>query len=248
MSKYISRRSHTSQETSSYPPATMSIPTASDTQSTTDSPCQWVRDQVFFVDVKPLFIRVENVSFCVPRHRFDASEVFQDMFTLPTPPDRPGEGSVEENPLFLEGVKVDQFRDFLRVLCYDISSLPRSINSNTLFICLQQIPTSWMNVLELAARWQFEEIRQHALNYLSMADGMTRLIAARKFQLTEWLIPALQNVGLRDAALTVEEIQELGLDFAVKVIALRERMRPRHGGYNVSKPDITAIFGETLAA
>ena len=63
MSKYISRRSHTSQETSSYPPATMSIPTASDTQSTTDSPCQWVRDQVFFVDVKPLFIRVSGLAF-----------------------------------------------------------------------------------------------------------------------------------------------------------------------------------------
>ena len=113
-----------------------------------------------------------------------------------------------------------------------------SINSTTLFTCLQKIPTSWINVLELAARWQFEEIRQHALNYLSMADGMTRLIAARKFQLTEWLIPALQNVGLRDAALTVEEIQELGLDFAVKVIALRERMRPRYGGCNVRRVTI----------
>ena len=67
---------------------------------------------------------------------------------------------------------------------------------------------------------------------------MTRLIAARKFHLTEWLIPALQDVGLRIAPLTVEEIQELGLDFAVKVIALRERMRPRYGGHNVRRVTI----------
>ena len=38
------------------------------------------------------------------------------MFTLPDVPDAPQEGSSEEHPLFLETIKADELREFLRVL------------------------------------------------------------------------------------------------------------------------------------
>ena len=54
---------------------------------------------------------------------------------------------------------------------------------------------------------------------------MTRLHVARQFGVDDWFLPALKDVIARHEPLTVDEINQLGLDFAVKVIALREDVR-----------------------
>ena len=100
---------------------------------------------------------------------------------------------------------------------------------------MQKIPTSWAHVLELADLWQFEEIRKRAITYLTLADGMTRLLVATKFKIAEWVVPALKDLGNRDAPLTVKELEDLGADLAVKVIAVREMVRPR-------KYSVTCVF------
>ena len=54
---------------------------------------------------------------------------------------------------------------------------------------------------------------------------MIRLQASRQYDIEDWFVPALRDLIGRDEPLTTEEINKLGLDFAVKVIELREKAR-----------------------
>ena len=90
---------------------------------------------------------------------------------------------------------------------------------------IRSITDSWLPVLKLASLWQFPGLREKALKYLKHEDCMTRLHVARQFGVDDWFLPALKDVIARKEPLTVDEINQLGLDFAVKVIALREDIR-----------------------
>jgi hypothetical protein len=60
--------------------------------------------------------QVEIVLFRVNRSIFSDSPAFEGMFNMPQPTDAPREGSSFDCPLKLpEGVRQDDFRNFLRV-------------------------------------------------------------------------------------------------------------------------------------
>ena len=60
---------------------------------------------------------VEDYLFKVPRDPFETeSTVFRDMFLLPTGDFHTEEGTSDDNPIYLEGVKKDEFELLLRVL------------------------------------------------------------------------------------------------------------------------------------
>jgi hypothetical protein len=62
-------------------------------------------------------MQVEGTLFKVPRQPFvRTSEVFHDMFALPIPEASSPEGSTDENPLFLEGVRKVDFHRLLKVI------------------------------------------------------------------------------------------------------------------------------------
>ena len=61
--------------------------------------------------------KVENRLFKVPARNFIAeSEVFETMFKLPQNPDVVADGLSNDQPLRLEGIKSDDFRQLLRVM------------------------------------------------------------------------------------------------------------------------------------
>lgn len=65
---------------------------------------------------------MEGCLFKVPRIPFERdSEVFQAMFKLPVPENAVADGSRDESPLRLDGVKKDDFCQLLKVL------FPRSV-------------------------------------------------------------------------------------------------------------------------
>ncbi|KAI1782171.1 hypothetical protein LXA43DRAFT_1149423, partial [Ganoderma leucocontextum] len=174
----------------------------------------------FFIDVKPLYLRAENTLFCIPRHYFQTSDVFEGLFTLPEVPNTPQEGSSEECPLFLESIKADELKEFLRVLCSRRVEFATSNNPS-----IRSIAGSWLPVLKLASLWQFPGLREKALKYLKSEGCMTRLHVARQYGVEDWFLPALKDLIAREEPLTADEINQLGVDFAVKVIALREEAR-----------------------
>ncbi|KAI0752082.1 hypothetical protein C8Q74DRAFT_353584 [Fomes fomentarius] len=187
-----------------------------------DSLCPYKEDSEFG-DVHPFFIRAEDVIFCVPRHYFTSSEVFRGMFTVPPSPNGLVDGTSKERPLFLESISASDFRDFLRVLSFRMACMPQeNLGFHKPF---RSLPSSWLAVLKLASMWEFTSVRRRALIYLHEEDAITRLVVARQYDMPEWLFPALKELASRATPLTVEELNSLGLDVAVKVIALREAVR-----------------------
>jgi hypothetical protein len=61
--------------------------------------------------------QVEDILFSVPRCEFEqSSEVFADMFLLPSGPSASIEGQDKEHPIVLEGYKKDDFACLLKVM------------------------------------------------------------------------------------------------------------------------------------
>ena len=64
-----------------------------------------------------IYVQVEDRLFCVPRFGFvQSSEVFADMFLLPSGPEATTEGQDREHPIVLEGYKKDEFSCLLKVM------------------------------------------------------------------------------------------------------------------------------------
>ena len=61
--------------------------------------------------------------------------------------------------------------------------------------------------------------------YLKGEDCLARLLLARKYNIAEWRAPALKDLALRPDPRTPEEFKKLGVDLALRVVALRERAR-----------------------
>jgi hypothetical protein len=60
---------------------------------------------------------VEDTLFKLPRYLFEeSSDVFRDMFQLPAPEGIPPDGSSDEQPLVLEGIRKADFRLLLEAL------------------------------------------------------------------------------------------------------------------------------------
>ncbi|KAG5649954.1 hypothetical protein H0H81_001326, partial [Sphagnurus paluster] len=58
---------------------------------------------------------VKDELFCAPRFEFvRSSEVFADMFCLPSEPSTRSEGQDKEHPIVLEGYKKDEFNSLLK--------------------------------------------------------------------------------------------------------------------------------------
>ncbi|KAM5533682.1 hypothetical protein V8D89_012649 [Ganoderma adspersum] len=186
-----------------------------------DSPPRYTQDCDFFIHVRPLYLRAENTLFCAPRHYFQASEVFDGMFTLPDVPNTAQEGSSEAYPLFLESIKAHELKNFLRVLCSRLATSD--------VVAIRQIPNSWVPVLKLASLWQFTSIREKALRYLESSDCMLRLEISRQYGVEEWFVPALKDLINREQHLIADEIKQLGLEFAVKVMAFLDKAHRGHG-------------------
>jgi hypothetical protein len=70
------------------------------------------------VDTIPLnYVQIEDKLFCVPRCDFlQSSEVFADMFLLPSEPGVNTEGQDREHPIVLQGYKKDEFACLLKVM------------------------------------------------------------------------------------------------------------------------------------
>ena len=60
-------------------------------------------------------------------------------------------------------------------------------------------------------------------------DCIVRLAAARKYGAARLLPKALEDALERDASLTVEEYERLGLELAARVVRYREAVYPRSG-------------------
>jgi len=191
------------------------------TQTGSDDDSQVSEDEsYYFADV--VFL-VEDRLFKVPRRYFEEdSEVFRDMFQLPVPKDVVPDGCSRENPLRLEGIAKEDFKQLLKIM------YPKRFGQEEILSILE-----WTSVLKLATMWEFDEIRKLAIRKMSALDIDTveKVVIARDYQVGEWLVPTINTLAQREQPLGVQDVNRLGWDYVLKVAEVRESLSsPNSGG------------------
>ncbi|TFK74666.1 hypothetical protein BDN72DRAFT_671661 [Pluteus cervinus] len=192
----------------------------------TSSPIQEVKGPLRYDDFyfESVVFLVEDNLFKVPRYGFEQSEVFQEMFTLPTPETTQPDGLTDTQPLHLAGILIKDFIPLLRVM-YPINppTVPKLEKDE------------WVSVLKLATMWEINSLRNLAIMELEdltkKKDPAFRLMLSRRYKVHQWFIPAASELVRRAAPIDYGEAEEIGFDVALKLAAIRERFL-RVEGYN----------------
>jgi len=216
---------------------------------------------------------VEGTLFRVPGHHFiQQSEVFRDMFELPVSNNTLPDGSSDEQPLRLEGVRKVDFKELLRAMFPTLIRL----QSTEIFTVSQ-----WTSILRLSALWQMDYLKQSAIQALPRLNGsrwewtalldlsverglsearkiaipmLTPMLScpfdmiamARKYQVKSWLQTGLQALVQRQDLLSEAYEESLGWRTIVKLCRLREdALRRGHYGY-YSRLTIEGEFQDEL--
>ncbi|KAF9445058.1 hypothetical protein P691DRAFT_735574 [Macrolepiota fuliginosa MF-IS2] len=175
--------------------------------------------------VEPLIFSVENTLFRVPREYLaQESPVFLDMLALPQPvTDDEGvgsEGAVDAKPLVLpDTIAAPAFRALLQILysfndgCVD-ADFPKD---------------DWINILELSRMWDMATVRKTAIKGLLPLlgdDAAHQWKLAKKYDIHDWVQPALEKLVRRNQPLTVKEFESLDQRTLLGVAAVRESCYP----------------------
>jgi len=166
---------------------------------------------------KDIIFLVENQLFKVPRRNFAIeSEIFSDMFQLPVPSEdeRALDGSSDDQPLRLDGIKKSDFIQLLRAMFPLDSQQPDVLTSE-----------EWSSVLKLSTMWQFHKVRAIAIKNmegLSM-DLVDKIVIARRYDVSTWLVPTLNALIQREKLIDLSEGNRLGMDWVLKVAEVRGR-------------------------
>ncbi|KAI6140400.1 hypothetical protein BKA82DRAFT_4178869 [Pisolithus tinctorius] len=168
--------------------------------------------------ISTVIFLVEDSLFRVPREPFQQeSDLFCDMFSLPQGDGIVVEGSSDEIPIQLHGTSKDDFEQLLKAL------LHRKYGSQP---DLPQNIEQWTSVLKLSTAWSFEKLRQASIDALieSGIGAVDRVVLSQQYDIKGWLLPALNELAKRPEPITLEEANQMGVDIALKLASVRERV------------------------
>jgi hypothetical protein len=88
----------------------------------------------------------------------------------------------------------------------------------------------WTCILDLAIKWKFNAIHKTAIRGLQHAasalDPVEKIRLWQKYKITNyWVIDAFQDVCRREECLSLQEGRTIGVDNAVLIAEVRERLR-----------------------
>lgn len=207
--------------------------------STTAPPVEFIeKDDVYYL--QPVVIQVENRLFQFPCYCLErSSEMWKNAFAVLQ--GSIDEGSSDKNPIKLQEVKKEDFRNLLEVL------LPLKIPPS-----FEHIPKDgWIAILRLAKMWRMHDIRETAIKRLAETQllAVERIVLGREYCVVQWLYSGYEELVQRSSFLTDEEAEQIGCKSAMAVCRAREKVRPGYvRSYDI--PDVVGdIFGvEFLAA
>jgi len=174
----------------------------------------------------PFFVKVEDKLFCVPRCEFvQSSEVFADMFLLPSGPATHIEGQDRDHPVVLEGYKKDEFTSLLKVMYPRATSL---ISGRNIELNLKK--EEWVSALKLSTIWNMTKIRQYAIHCLSTKVTLSpieKILLARAHRVGAWLDEGVTNLANRDFNLspTLEDLATLGWETVARIVWINNYLR-----------------------
>ncbi|KAG9121350.1 hypothetical protein FRC07_002720 [Ceratobasidium sp. 392] len=123
------------------------------------------------------------------------------------------EGSSLNHPIVIQGVSVADF-ECLMVVLYARRFSGKQPKPDASLI----IPA-----FRLASMWNFDKLCTY-LKFLAekVLDDVDKIVFAREFKVTEWLVPAHTGLCLRETQLTAEEAGKLGLESLFFISQCRE--------------------------
>lgn len=182
-----------------------------------------VRDEDFYYEYA-IFL-VEGSLFRVPRlHFMQESEILREMFLLPPPDSTVVDGLTDEQPLRLDHILKEDFRQLLRV--FYPQNFRRELDLN-----LEQ----WTSVLKLADMWDMDNVRELSISKMTPlleSKPAHQIALARRFHVDEWLLPAFKRLVYRQDPMDELDTDELGPRSALKVAAIREAFKFVVNTYN----------------
>ncbi|KAF8716057.1 hypothetical protein AX14_012446 [Amanita brunnescens Koide BX004] len=149
------------------------------------------------------------------------------MFSLPVPEGTRADGSSDDTPLKLDGVVAI---DFIRLLKY-LFTTKRSFDLHGYSL---KTLDEWTSVFKLAGLWDMTDVKAEAIQrmtpLLEKTPGM-QVKLSLEYGVEEWLVPGLNRLAQREEPLNRDDVELIGLDYALKVMALREDCRPSSSGW-----------------
>jgi len=145
----------------------------------------------------------------------------------------PQDGDQEGKPLFLDGIKKNDFRSFLQILSarHNEAVTAGGVTGKTSLLLTRSplypfmTTDAWISALHLSHMWGFENVRTKVIQVIeaNATVGMIqRLKLANDFQITSWIRPAYQFLMTRNEELNLFEVPWLGVEFVQKVTKARE--------------------------
>jgi hypothetical protein len=83
----------------------------------------------------------------------------------------------------------------------------------------------WRSVLHLSSLWGFSSLRNLALKTIEPPNACERLLLARKYDVGDWVLPALSALCERRPPLSLEEARQMSIEDVVVVATVREEVR-----------------------
>ncbi|ESK92113.1 hypothetical protein Moror_10285 [Moniliophthora roreri MCA 2997] len=162
--------------------------------------------------LKPVVFQVDDELFQIPDTVFPVSEKFRELY--PTI-------SEENEPVILKDCTKEQFGAFLTVILQPYSRMfPETHPCN-----LPHSLESLIPALDLSTKWGFrqltEDIGAQAGQFLTSA--IQKLSLGWKCMLPLWYRPGLEELVQSDEDITLEEAEEIGLAFTIRVYHARAR-------------------------
>ncbi|KAI0760178.1 hypothetical protein C8Q74DRAFT_1294525 [Fomes fomentarius] len=173
---------------------------------------------------------------------------------VPQPPSvaaGPGEQSKRDTSFYSDHVIFKVGNHFFKVprrKFEDDSDIFRGIHYGP-SIDEQREPTleEWISILKLTTMWHFHGLRRTAIDRLTPlvqdGDPIQWIVLARKYDVHEWLLPALNALARRPRALQLHEVNSLGIATVVKMAEVRESFNEQ-GSYRHSSREDGNFEGE----
>ncbi|KAF9644295.1 hypothetical protein BDM02DRAFT_3103164, partial [Thelephora ganbajun] len=144
--------------------------------------------------------QVQDKLFRVHRFLFQReSEFFEALFSLNSPAEQLKQGTGDDNPLVLPGVTINEFEALLDYFYYRKARSPQEY---------------WILLLSIATRYDFDEIREHAIREISSlvppVDPIRLVRLAFNHDVSQWLEKAYTSLCTRPHPLTPSEATKIG--------------------------------------
>ncbi|PPQ79161.1 hypothetical protein CVT25_002789 [Psilocybe cyanescens] len=194
-----------------------------------------VRDEIFYFD-KYVVFKVENTLFRVPEDGFLVpGNTLESIFS----PSEPGDGSIspregldDDHPIIMEGISVDYFRGFLKVM------YPNKEVSPTY--------QDWKRALHLSTQWCFPVIRKRCIDALSaiLPDKDVYhgdiIQLGLQYRVKDWFINGCVALVKQPTSLDISMLCESNLDLLImtKLLSIREGVYQKTPDRPISSPEM----------